>query len=154
MPAARKASGFAHFKFKKYFCSLCLLQKADINNLEWRQWPQRSREDHMKAAEAWRDAPSRKNRANVFSEHGVRWSVLLLLEYFDPTKMVVVDSMHNLFLGIVQYHFREILNIDKTASGKSGKKNDKEEIVTVGSQYLLGVLEVLICLLPVSHSYQ
>jgi hypothetical protein len=33
MPAAHKVSGFAHFKFKKYFCLLCLLQKADINTM-------------------------------------------------------------------------------------------------------------------------
>jgi hypothetical protein len=38
--------------------------------------------------------------------------VLLDLPYWDPTKHVVVDAMHNLFLNLVKHHCREILQID------------------------------------------
>jgi hypothetical protein len=66
----------------------------------------------MEDAEAFRDAPSRAERARIFNRTGVRWSVLLDLPYWDPTKCVVVDAMHNLFLNLVKHHCREILQID------------------------------------------
>ena len=127
LPAARKILGFAHFSFKKYFCSACMLNKANINNVNWWEWPQRKREDHMRAAEAWRDAPTQKDRKALFQKHGIRWSVLLLLEYFNPATMVVVDSMHNLFLGLVQRHFREYLGIGRSprTTGKHTKCKKK-----------------------------
>ena len=33
------------------------------------------------------------------SELGCRYSVLLLLPYFDPVRMLQLDPMHNLYLG-------------------------------------------------------
>jgi hypothetical protein len=41
----------------------------------------------------------------------VRWSELLRLPYFDPTRFVVIDAMHNLFLGLINKHFQDILGI-------------------------------------------
>jgi hypothetical protein len=46
----------------------------------------------------------------VFTETGIRYSELLRLKYFDPSRFVVVDAMHNLFLGLIQEHF-EILGM-------------------------------------------
>jgi hypothetical protein len=42
---------------------------------------------------------------------GVRWSELLRLPYFDPSRFVVVDAMHNLFLGLIHEHFTGILGL-------------------------------------------
>ena len=39
----------------------------------------------------------------------MRWSELLRLRYWDPVNWVVVDSMHNLFLGLVRHHFRVVI---------------------------------------------
>ncbi len=33
------------------------------------------------------------------SELGCHYSVILKLPYFDPVRMLMVDPMHNLFLG-------------------------------------------------------
>lgn len=33
---------------------------------------------------------------------GVSWSILLLLAYYDPVRMLVIDSMHMLFLGVAK----------------------------------------------------
>lgn len=121
LPAARKVTGLASYAFKKHFCSLCLLSKPDINNINHLQWARRTQEAHLEAAESWRDAQSKAERTRIFKEHGIRWSELLRLKYFDPTKMVVVDSMHNLFLGLVQFHFREVLAIDNSTSGAGAK---------------------------------
>lgn len=44
--------------------------------------------------------------------HGIRWSALLRLPYFDIVRFVVVDGMHNLFLGLIKDHFRQVLGLD------------------------------------------
>ena len=47
----------------------------------------------------------------IFAQTGVQWSELLHLPYFDPTRFVVIDAMHNLFLGLINKHFQDILGI-------------------------------------------
>lgn len=48
----------------------------------------------------------------IFGEHGLRWSDLLRLPYWDPTRYTVVDVMHNLFLGELRHHCRDVWGID------------------------------------------
>lgn len=43
---------------------------------------------------------TRTSREGLEKEYGVRYSVLLELDYFDPVRMTVIDPMHNLFIGI------------------------------------------------------
>jgi hypothetical protein len=69
-------------------------------------------EEHRDAAYTWRDAPNRRVQAKIHKEKGVRWSELMRLPYFDPTWFIVVDGMHNLFLGLIRHHFRIILGMD------------------------------------------
>ena len=111
MVAARKITGCASHSSKDFFCSLCSLGKCDINNLDRRTWPTRTIEALKKAAEEWRDATTTSERKRLFKKNGVRWSPFWNLEYYNPTKMVVADPMHNLFLGLVQFHIREVLGI-------------------------------------------
>lgn len=128
LPASRKVTGVASHSFKRLFCSLCSLAKGDINNLEIKTWPTRNRQSQKEAAERWRDATTKAERKRIFKESGVRWSPFWNLEYYDPTKMVVVDSMHNLFLGLAQFHVREVLGIEdaQTKSDKSRPVSEKE----------------------------
>jgi hypothetical protein len=49
----------------------------------------------------------------VFKETGVRWSELLRLPYWDPTRFLAIDGMHNLLLGLTQFQFRDLIVIDK-----------------------------------------
>ena len=39
------------------------------------------------------------------SHHGVRYSVLMALPYFDPVRYTAIDCMHNLFLGTGKHLF-------------------------------------------------
>jgi hypothetical protein len=66
--------------------------------------------EHLEAAKAWRDAPNKSKRKQLYKANGVRWSELLRLSYWDPTRYVIVDGMHNLFLGLVKHHFHEIIS--------------------------------------------
>ena len=45
------------------------------------------------------------------AQSGICWLELLRLPYFDIIQCVVVDAMHNLFLGLIKEHFIGILGI-------------------------------------------
>lgn len=121
LPALRKAAGFAGHQ-AKHFCSFCGLSKDHINNLDRSTWTRMSWEEHLLYATQWRDAATEKERDDIFKRHGLRWSELLRLEYWDPTQFAVVDAMHNLFLGELRHHCREVWGIDvKDKSGDSAK---------------------------------
>ena len=41
------------------------------------------------------------------------WSELLCLPYWDLTRFLAIDGMHNLLLGLTQFQFRDLIVIDK-----------------------------------------
>ena len=111
LPGARKVSGQAHFKMR-LFCALCLLTRDDINNLDRDSWVARCWKDILDAGYRYLRAPDQQTRNRLFQEHGVRWSAFMELPYWNNIISVVVEGMHNLFLGIIQHHFRTILSLD------------------------------------------
>ena len=48
------------------------------------------------------------NEKKKESEVGCRYSVLLDLPYFDPVRMLIIDPMHNLYLGTAKYVFQKL----------------------------------------------
>lgn len=129
LPAARKISGAASFS-AHVFCSMCNLQKSNINNINYREWPKRTKEQHMEDANAWKKAETQKARNTLYKNSGIRWSELLRLPQWDPLQSVVVDAMHNTLLGMAAYHARFVLGIQelKTAEDKSIIVVDAEEL--------------------------
>ena len=110
---AKKILGHSGVTSKKNFCSFCTLSKSDIGNFNWQDWELRNVEDLRAAAELWQDAPSVSARKALYAQNGVRWSALWGLSYFNLTRSVIVDGMHNLFEGLVAYHCRTVLGIDR-----------------------------------------
>lgn len=118
LPALRKVAGFVGHS-AKLFCSFCRLSKNDIADLDQSKWPPPyTRAEHMVYAERWRDASDKPMQDKVAERHGIRWSELLRLPYWDPTRFAVVDVMHNLFLGELQHHCRVIWDMN-IKDGKS-----------------------------------
>ena len=62
-------------------------------------------------AEEWLAASSKTERDRIFKRTGVRWSELLRLSYWDPTRFIVVNAMHNLFLNLVKYHIEHVVGL-------------------------------------------
>ena len=112
LQGAKRVLGHCSARSNHNFCSFCTASKADIGNFDWEQWEPRKLEDLRAAAEQWRDATSATARKEIYQKYGVRWSALWGLSYFDPTRSVIVDGMHNLFEGLVEFHCRDILGID------------------------------------------
>ena len=114
IPASRKVCGFVGHNALKA-CSKCLLsfptasfgEKPDFSNFDKSQWTTRTNIEHRVNAERHRACNTQAARKEIEREHGVRYSALLKLPYFDAVRMCVVDPMHNLLLGTAK-HVTEI----------------------------------------------
>lgn len=105
LPALRGTLGFASYNAHN-FCSFCHLTKDQIENFNQESWPKRTVTDHRRFAFACRDAEDPTERDLIFEEYGIRYSVLNELEYWRLIDFQVVDSMHNLLLGLLNFHCR------------------------------------------------
>src|SRR5271169_4985942 len=64
---------------------------------------QKDLNEHRQNAEAWRRCKFVSERKQHVSNTHVRWSEMLRLPYFNPIRHLIVDPMHNLFLGIAHW---------------------------------------------------
>jgi hypothetical protein len=145
--------GFVSYA-SEHFCSCCLLKKDDMENLDFTQWSSRSSQEHRTIAEKWQSAFSEEERDELFQKHGLRWTELLRLPYWDPTRFVLVDSMHTFLLGALKRHVRGIWGMDVNFQDGDGKSFDKaknpptdeemqeaHKILRAGSRTALGKLK-------------
>ncbi|MBW0567947.1 hypothetical protein O181_107662 [Austropuccinia psidii MF-1] len=63
----------------------------------------RSYKNQKSTITKWLQATQEQQQA-IFSEYRVRYSILEYLTYWDATRMVNIDIMHNLILGILKDH--------------------------------------------------
>ena len=68
--------------------------------------PQRSREKHRNIAYKFKKANS-QIRNQILNEHGIRWTPLIRLPYMDIQRFIVIDPMHNLYLGTAKRMMKE-----------------------------------------------
>ncbi|KAI0067506.1 hypothetical protein BV25DRAFT_1867919 [Artomyces pyxidatus] len=108
LPALRKVAGYMGHG-GRFPCSFCRISNEHAHsNFDYSSWDRHSWGEHLATAIRWRDAASEKEQQDLFEEHGIRWSELLRLPYWDVTKYSVLDSMHNLFLGDFKRHCKNI----------------------------------------------
>ncbi|RDB18859.1 hypothetical protein Hypma_014527 [Hypsizygus marmoreus] len=120
LPAARKVSGTAGHG-ADFICTVCNSYKCcNLYNTDFENWKSRNVDKMREQAKAWRDADSSTARNKIFDEYGVRWSEFWRLPYWDPTRMLVIDSMHCILEGLVHYHCRNVLCIDAVEAKASG----------------------------------
>ncbi|MBW0532207.1 hypothetical protein O181_071922 [Austropuccinia psidii MF-1] len=86
-----------------HFCNFCTIHKAQIEEIGAQFHYTRSYQNHKSTIAKWLRA-SPQQRQEMFSKYGVLYSILEGLLYWDATRMVNVDIMHNLILGILKDH--------------------------------------------------
>lgn len=96
MLGGRQAAGFAAPTAAKGCIHCDANWKTD---LDYQNWKQRSETEYRRLAHEWLACPTTALRAAHFDLHQVRYSVLLLLPYWNPILMVPPDPMHIWFLG-------------------------------------------------------
>ncbi|CDO73026.1 hypothetical protein BN946_scf185007.g80 [Trametes cinnabarina] len=109
-PAAHKVAGFGSHKHT-FFCTRCWIsqgKKALREAFMPHGFQERTDRHHRLLMQQYREAQTDKDREEHASAFATRWSELARLPYFDFQRMVVVDPMHNLFLGLVKTHFYHI----------------------------------------------
>ena len=106
LPAGRKVCGFlghsAHLG-----CSRCFKRfegsvgTMDFSGFDRGNWIIRTGSvyRHLAASKLKNPIITRSALPAGENESGCRYSVLLKLPYFDTPRMLIVDPMHNLFLG-------------------------------------------------------
>ncbi len=96
-----------------HFCSRCRLHRDCIGNLDPTSWPPGlTRSQHQLFAERWRDAKDKTKQNSLFKEHGIRWSPLLLLPYWQPSSWTITEAVHVVLLGIIPRHCRDLLGLN------------------------------------------
>ncbi|KAA1479470.1 hypothetical protein DENSPDRAFT_758942, partial [Dentipellis sp. KUC8613] len=109
--AAKQVTGFSGHQ-STYFCTYCWLDHDNIENLDRDTWPPRNLEQHLKLAHEWKDAQTKVEQDAIYNQYGVRWSELLRLPYWNPFRHTVIDTMHNLSLGLLHHHCRTLWGMD------------------------------------------
>ncbi|KAF7366659.1 hypothetical protein MSAN_00923800 [Mycena sanguinolenta] len=109
-PAAHKLGGFGSHNHR-FFCTLCWItqdKKATPEAFKEDGFPARTNKQHRELQKEYLKCSSNSARDAFVKEHATRWSELHRLPYFDVCRMIVIDPMHNLFLGVVKTHFYHI----------------------------------------------
>ncbi|MBW0546080.1 hypothetical protein O181_085795 [Austropuccinia psidii MF-1] len=101
--AIRKITGFISQSGSR-FLSFCTIHKDHIEDIETDIWPSRKLCSHKGYVVSWLNFSTSTEQASFFKEKCVLYSILEDLPYWDATKMVYLDIMHNLFLGLVKDH--------------------------------------------------
>lgn len=120
LPGGRKFAQCADHMATLY-CTRChchgrsTLNRTDTESTDWEV---KDADTLRQQAEDWQAAPTNAERKRLFEAHGMRWSVVWKLPYWDPANMLVTDPMHCLYEGLARYYIRDILQLTR-ASVKS-----------------------------------
>ena len=63
----------------------------------------------------WKREETLNEQKRIFERYGVCWSSMWELPYWDPTRMLLINSMHCILEGLVHYHCRHVLHLDDAA---------------------------------------
>lgn len=133
IPALRRCLGFPSATARN-FCSMCHLIKSHVTLLKPELWPPRTCQQHKVWAQQALNAKTIDERKDIFKTHGVRYSVLVELEYWDIINYHVVDSMHNLLLGLLSWHLCRFWSM-------SDVKNEEENLPYISTTELWNLMD-------------
>ena len=104
LSAAQKTCGFLGHS-ANLSCPKCLkmspgeIGKKDYSGFDRSSWPKRDNTQHRRAVKKIQRCKTITAQKEMERKEGCRYSCLLDLPYFDATRMLCIDPMHNLFLG-------------------------------------------------------
>lgn len=82
----------------------------DYSGYHSEEWPVRTLLTHYRECINHLNASTKAEKKSIEKEHGVRYSALIELEYFNPIQYAVVDPMHNLYLGTAKHIMQVWIN--------------------------------------------
>ncbi|MBW0472560.1 hypothetical protein O181_012275 [Austropuccinia psidii MF-1] len=112
--AMHKITGFISHS-GSHCCNFCTINKAQIEETGPQFHYTCSYQNHKSTIAKWLLATQKQQQA-IFSEYVVQYSILEDLPYWDATRMLNLDIMHNLILGILKDHATSKLCIPESKS--------------------------------------
>ncbi|KAF7372684.1 hypothetical protein MVEN_00131700 [Mycena venus] len=109
-PAAYKIGGFGSHSHT-HFCTLCWIcqdLKSTPEAFKENGFPERTNKRHRELQKEYLKCTTKSARDAFVKQYATRWCELHRLPYFNICEMIVIDPMHNLFLGVVKTHFYHI----------------------------------------------
>ncbi|THU88212.1 hypothetical protein K435DRAFT_680238 [Dendrothele bispora CBS 962.96] len=109
-PAAHKLGGFGSHCHTN-FCTVCWITQNDKSTpqaFEKGAFRPRTNAEHHRLQKEYLRCKTKSAQDTFVRDNATRWSELFRLPYFDVCEMIVIDPMHNLFLGLVKTHFYHI----------------------------------------------
>ena len=106
IPAGRKTCGFLSHS-ANLGCSRCYVKFGEgfghrnYSDFRRESWVMRTNDQHRSDVRKILKSTSKTEQERLESQFGCRYSVLLDLPYFDPIRMLLIDPMHNLFMGTI-----------------------------------------------------
>lgn len=113
LPAGRKLCGLLSYNAHKG-CSRCLKEfkgtpgQMDYSGFERDTWMKRSEVEHRQVISILSSYTTKSAVTLKESETGYRYTELLRLPYFNPSRMLTIDPMHNLFLGSGKHILKKV----------------------------------------------
>ena len=114
LPAARKTCGFLSHS-ANLGCSRCYQKfsrgfglRSCYGNFERDVWLLRTNTKHRSDVKKTLQCTSKTEKTKKEAELGCRYTSLLDLPYFLPIQMLLIDPMHNLFLGTAKHVARDL----------------------------------------------
>ncbi|KAF9229435.1 hypothetical protein BS17DRAFT_689258, partial [Gyrodon lividus] len=98
-PAAHKIRGFGSHS-DTYLCMCCWIMQADKDKAVAFAKMICTNAEHRQLGEEYRKPANTTACKNFVKEHATWFTQLSRLPYFDLISQIVVDPMHNLFLGM------------------------------------------------------
>ncbi|KAG6843305.1 hypothetical protein H0H87_005991, partial [Tephrocybe sp. NHM501043] len=109
---------------------LLLVLPIFSHNYDYPTWEPQTDTHYRELAELYKIAVATKDSTEL-KKHvkmtGIWYTELLRLLYYKPSTFVVIDVMHNLFLGLIKEHFEKILGHDPEKEERERMERMKEE---------------------------
>jgi hypothetical protein len=118
LPAARQMAGMAGHSSSS-FCSHCTATLEDLDDSPTKL-PAHDSAHLAQLAAMWRDALTETVQDSIWTLHGVRWTELRRLPYWDPTRFTALDPMHMLHLGVLRRHCMEVYGMSDSIEDGPG----------------------------------
>ena len=117
-------------------CSRCycnfgtgVFGKKDYSGFNRDNWTLRSNRQHRDDVKATMTCHTKTSRERKEAEVGCRYSCLLQLPYFDAVRMLIIDPMHNIYLGTAKYILHGVW-IKRNVISSNDVKNINEKIIS------------------------